>query len=325
MRLLIGLMAVAATALCGNSSHAQTWPARYVTMIVPFGAGSATDVVARIVAAEMSQHLGQQIVVENMGGAGGTMAVDRVAKAAPDGYQIVLSAVDTFAQARFLYAQLRYDSVKDFAPVALIADQPLLLTVRLSLPVSNVHEFVEYTRKNHAKMQFGSGGIGAGPYLACALVNEAIGVNVTHVPYRGSAPALQDMIAGTLDYYCPLAPAAMGLMTSSSIRALAVLTEARSQLLPDLPTAKEQGLAVTDGYSWFAIFAPKATPDVVVKKLNSAAKAALNNPSFQDRLRAAGSIAVSPDRQSSEYLATYLNQEIEKWGMIMKASGIQPQ
>ena len=115
MRLLIGLMAVAATALCGNPSHAQTWPARYVTMIVPFGAGSATDVVARIVAAEMSQHLGQQIVVENMGGAGGTMAVDRVAKAAPDGYQIVLSAVDTFAQARFLYAQLRYDSVKDFA------------------------------------------------------------------------------------------------------------------------------------------------------------------------------------------------------------------
>jgi tripartite-type tricarboxylate transporter receptor subunit TctC len=237
----------------------------------------------------------------------------------------VLGALDTFAQARFLYTEPKYDSVKDFVPVALIADQPLLLTVRSTLPVQNVEEFVDYTRKNHAKMQFGSGGIGAGPYLACALVNQAIGVEVTHVPYRGSSAALQDMVAGTLDYYCPLAPAAMALMANNSIKALAVLTEDRSELLPNLPTAKEQHLPVTGGYAWFAIFAPIATPDGIVQKLNAAIAATLDDPVIQDRLKTVGAVAVSPERRSSEYLASYLNKEIEKWGAIIKASGIQPQ
>jgi tripartite-type tricarboxylate transporter receptor subunit TctC len=325
MRISIGIIATLLSLILGSPCHAQTWPDHHVSLIVPFAAGSAIDVVARIVSAEMSQHLGQPIIVENISGAGGTQGVDHVAKAAPDGYQIVLGALDTFAQARFLYTEPKYDSVKDFAPVALVADQSLLLTVRSTLPVQNVEEFVDYTRKNHAKMQFGSGGIGAGPYLACALVNQAIGVEVTHVPYRGSAAALQDMVAGTLDYYCPLAPAAMALMANNSIKALAVLTESRSGLLPNLPTAKEQGLPVTGGYAWFAIFAPKGTPDGIVQKLNAAIVATLDNPIIQDRLKTVGAIAVNPDRRSNEYLASYLNKEIEKWGPIIKASGIQPQ
>jgi tripartite-type tricarboxylate transporter receptor subunit TctC len=324
MRILVGIIAALASLFCGSPCRAQTWPEHYVSMIVPFAAGSAIDVVGRIVAAEMSQHLGQQIVVENVGGAGGTLGVDRVAKAAPDGYQVVLGALDTFAQAKFLDTQLKYDSVKDFVPVGLVADQSLLLTVRTTLPVQNVQEFVDYTRKNHAKMQFGSGGIGAGPYLACALVNQAVGVEVTHVPYRGSAAALQDMVAGRLDYYCPLAPAAMALMANNSIKVLAALTETRSELLPSLPTATEQGLPITGGYAWFAIFAPKGTPERIVQKLNAATVATLDNPIIQDRLRAAGAVAVSPDRRSREYLTSYLNSEIEKWGVIIKASGIQP-
>ena len=327
MRISIGMIAALASVLCGShaqTGHAQAWPEHPVRMIVPFAAGSAIDVVARIVAADMSQHLGQSIVVENMGGAGGTLGVDHVAKAAPDGYQVVLGALDTFGQAQFLDKQLKYDSVKDFVPVGLVADQSLFLTVRSTLPVQNVAEFVAYTRKNHASMQFGSGGIGAGPYLTCALVNQAIGVEVTHVPYRGSAAALQDMVAGRLDYYCPLAPAALPLMASKSIKALAVLTEDRSALLPDLPTAKEHGLPITGGYAWFAIFAPKGTPREVVRKLNAATVATLDNPAVQDRLKTAGAVAVGPDRRSSEYLASYLNQEIDKWGAIIKASGIQP-
>lgn len=321
MRISTGVIAALAGLFCASPGHAQTWPEHYVSMTVPFAAGSAIDVVARIVTAEMSRHLGQQIVIENIGGAGGTLGVDHVAKAAPDGYQVVLGALDTFAQARFLET-VKYDSVKDFVPVGLVADQPLLLAVRSSLPVQNVEEFIDYTRKNHPKMQFGSGGIGAGPYLTCALVNQAIGVEVTHVPYRGSAAALQDMAAGRLDYYCPLAPAAMALMANNSIKALAVLTENRSELLPDLPTAKEQGLPITGGYAWFAIFAPKGTPERIVQKLNAATVATLDNPVVQDRLKTAGAVAVSPDRRSSEYLASYLNKEIEKWGAIIKASGI---
>jgi tripartite-type tricarboxylate transporter receptor subunit TctC len=324
MRISVGIITALASLLFGSPCRAQTWPEHPVSMTVPFAAGSAIDVVARIVTAEMSQHLGQPIVVENLGGAGGTLGVDHVAKAAPDGYQIVLGALDTFAQARFLYAQLKYDSVKGFVPVGLIADQSLLLTTRSTLPVQNVEEFVDYTRKNHAKMQFGSGGIGAGPYLACALVNQAIGVEVTHVPYRGSAAALQDMVAGRLDYYCPLAPAAMALMANNSIKVLATLTERRSELLPNLPTAQEQGLPITGGYAWFAIFAPKGTPERIIQKLNAATVATLDNPIIQERLKTAGAVAVSPDRRSSEYLASYLNSEIEKWGAIINASGIQP-
>lgn len=325
MRIFLGLSLIMTMALNAGAVCAQTWPARHVTMIVPFGPGSGADVVGRIMAAEMSVHLGQQVIVENFGGAGGTIGVDRVAKATPDGYQIVLSAVDTSAQARFLYKQIKYDSVKDFAPIALIADQPLLLTVRPSMPVSNIKEFVEYARNNQEKMQFGSGGIGAGPYLACALVNKAIGINVTHVPYRGSAPALQDLAAGTLDFYCPLMPAALGLVSNNAIKALAVLTEDRSELMPELPTAKEQGLPVTGGYSWFGLYAPKGTPDAIVQKLNAVVRASLSNPATRERLKGAGSIAVSADRQSSEYLVSYLDKEIEKWGAIMKAAGIEPQ
>ena len=335
MRISIGTIAALASLLCASPARAQTppeqtspaqaWPEHHVSMIVPFAAGSAIDVVARILAAGMSQHLGQTIIVEDIGGAGGTVGVEHVAKAAPDGYQIVLGALDTFAQARFLYSQLRYDSVKDFVPVGLVVDQPLLLTVRSTLPVQNVQEFVDYTRKNHATMQFGSGGVGAGPYLVCALVNQAMGVEVTHVPYRGSALALEDMAAGRLDYYCPLAPAAMALMANNSIKALAVLTENRSDLLPNLPTGKEQGLPVTGGYAWFAIFAPKGTPPAIVQKLNAATVATLDDPVIRDRLKTAAAVAVSPERRSSAYLAAYLNDEIEKWGAIIKASNIQPQ
>jgi tripartite-type tricarboxylate transporter receptor subunit TctC len=321
----LSLACLIAFACSAATAVAQTWPTRFVTLVVPFGPGSGSDTVARIIAARTSELIGQQVVVENLGGAGGLIAVSRVAKAAPDGYQVVLGAVDTFAQSQYLQKTPPYNAKTDFTPVALAVEQPLVLTVRKELPVTNLKEFAAYVKANQHKMQFGSAGIGAAPHLACLLLTSAIGATVTHVPYRSSAPALQDMIAGNLDYYCPLAVAAIPLVEGKSIKALAVLTRERSPLLPDLPTASEQGFEVVDGYYWMGLFLPKGTPEPIVTTLNSTISAALDTASVQARLRDVAATVVARERRSSAYLAKYLEDEIVKWAATMKASGITPQ
>ena len=233
-------------ALAGGVATAaeQSWPTRFVTLVVPFGAGSAADTVARILAGRLSEVLGQQMIVENVVGGGGMVGINRVAKAQPDGYQIAFGGADTFAQSQYLFKNPIFNSATDFVPAGLAVEQPLVLVVRKDLPVNDVREFVAYVKANQGKMTFGSAGIGAGPYLACAMVTAAIGATaVTHVPYRSSAPALQDLIAGSIDYYCPISVA----------KVLAVLTRERSPLFPDLPTAAEQGLDMVDGYYWMAL------------------------------------------------------------------------
>jgi tripartite-type tricarboxylate transporter receptor subunit TctC len=321
----VAVACMLAMMLCATAAAAEDWPSRPMTLIVPFGAGSGSDYVARIISARLSEILGQQIVIENVGGAGGVVGVSRVARAPPDGYQLVLGAVDTFAQGQALYKKPVYDSAKDFTPVALAVEQPLLLTVRNELPVNDLTEFVSYVKVHQSTMQFGSAGVGAAPHLACYQLTSAIGATVTHVPYRGSAPALQDMIAGRLDYYCPLAGAGIPLIMSKSIKALAILTQDRSPLLPDLPTAKEQGLDFTDGYYWIGFFLPQGTPEPIVKKLNTAICAALDTPSVQTRLRELATTVVASDRRSPGYLQTFVASEIRKWAGIIKASGIEPQ
>jgi tripartite-type tricarboxylate transporter receptor subunit TctC len=310
--------------LCG-SALAQSWPTRIVTLVIPFGAGSGTDIIGRILAGQISQTLGQQMIVEDTGGAGGTIGVSRVAKAAPDGYQIVLGAVDTFAQSQFLFKTPPYNSVTDFVPVGLAIEQPLLLVVRNDLPVTNLKEFAAYLKANQAKMRFGSAGIGAAPYLACSMLTSAIGATATHVPYRSAAPALEDMIRGDIDYYCPLSISATGMIESKSIKVLAVLTRERSALCPDVPTAREQGFDVVDGYYWMGLFAPKDTPAPVVATLNAALGSALDNSAVQTRLRDASATVVTPDRRSSAYLKKFLESEITKWTAIMKASNVPQQ
>jgi tripartite-type tricarboxylate transporter receptor subunit TctC len=305
-----------------HSATAQDWPTRPVTMVVPFAAGSASDTLARVLGARLSEVLGQQVIIENVGGAGGMTGVARVAKAAPDGYQFVLGGIDTFAQNQTLYKKPLYNSVADFEPVALMVEQAILLVTRNELPVKDLKEFTTYTKANQAKMQYGSAGAGSGSHLACAQLNAALGVDVTHVPYRGSPPAMQDLIAGRIDYFCALGAAAMPQIGSNTMRAVAILTRNRSPILPNLASAHEQGLTDFDSYFWSGFFLPKGTSTAIVQRLHAAAAATLNTPSVQERLKEVGVTVVAPERRSSEYLKSFLNREIEKWAATIKASGV---
>jgi tripartite-type tricarboxylate transporter receptor subunit TctC len=316
--------AVSIVALIGtaHSAAAQNWPARPVTMVVPFAAGSASDTLARILGARLSEVLGQQVIIENVGGAGGMTGVARVAKAAPDGYQFVLGGVDTFAQNQTLYKKPLYNSVADFEPVALMVEQAILLVTRNELPVRDLKEFTAYAKANQAKMQYGSAGAGSGSHLACAQLNAAIGADVTHIPYRGSPPAMQDLIAGRIDYFCALAAAAMPQIGSNTMRAVAILTRNRSPLLPNLASAHEQGLTDFDSYFWSGFFLPKGTPAAIVQRLHSASVATVDTPFVQERLKEVGVTVVAPDRRTPDYLKRFLDSEIEKWAVTIRASGV---
>jgi tripartite-type tricarboxylate transporter receptor subunit TctC len=320
-------MACLFCALAGDlaPAAAQSWPAHPITLTVPFGPGSGSDTVARIIAGRVSEILGEPMIVEDIGGAGGTIGVSHAAKAAADGYQAVLGAVDTFAQSQSLFKVPPYDSIGDFTPVGLAVEQPLILITRTGIPAKNLQEFASYAKANQDHMQFGSTGVGSGPYLACIMLNQAMGVSVTAVPYRSSAPAFTDMLAGNLDYYCPLAVGAIPFMNNKQVNALAVLTAARSSLLPDLPTAKEQGYDVADGYYWMGFFLPRGTPAPIVAKLSAAISAALDDASVQERLRQVATTTVPPEHRTAAYLQKYLAGEITKWRATMAAGGVAPQ
>ena len=319
------ILTVLTAGLFSGGVAAQNWPTRFITMIVPFGAGSGTDVVARIFSQQISETLGKQVVIENVAGGGGTLGVSRLANAPADGYQFVIGAVDTFAQSQYLFKNPPYNSLTDFEPVALAVEQPLVLIVRNGLPVNNLGEFAAYAKANPGKLRFGSAGVGAAPYLACAMLTAAIGGNSIHVPYRSSPPALQDMISGDIDYYCPLAISGIRLIENKSVKALAVLTQERSLLFPDLPTAREQGVDVTDGYFWNGFFMPKGTPEPIVMALNGALRTAMDNKNVQERIQGAAATIVGPEHRSSDYLRKFLKAEVPKWASIMKAANVEQQ
>src|ERR1043165_5110486 len=281
--LFVALIGIAAIA---TSADAQDWPNRPLTMVAPFAAGGSTDAIARIVAEGLSAQLHQPVIVENVGGAGGMTGANRVARAAPDGSQFVLGNVGTHAQNQTLYKAPLYNAVTDFAPVGLIMDQSLILVTRKDLPPNSLQEFITFARQNQATLKFGSGGVGGSNHLACVLLNAALGLNVTHVPYRSAGPAMQDMLAGLIDYQCPSAPTVIPQYASKTIKTLAILSRNRSASLPDLPSAHEQGLTDFDIPSWYALFLPKGTPDPIVRKLNAAAVAAMNTPVMKERLKA---------------------------------------
>ena len=291
-------------------------------MVVPFAAGSASDTVGRILGARLSETLGQQVIVENVSGAGGMTGVARVAKAAPDGYQFVLGGIDTFAQSQTLYKKPLYNALTDFAPIALTVEQPLVLVTRNELPVTNLQGFMAYTRANQGKMQYGSAGAGSGSHLACAQLNAAMGVDTIHIPYRGSPPAMQDLIAGRIDYFCALAAAAMPLLAGNSIKAIAILTRERSPLLPNLASAYEQGLADLDSNFWSGFFVPRDTPESVVRRFHVAAVETLKTPAVEERLNGVGVTVVSPERRDPDYLGRFVASEIEKWAAIIRAAGV---
>jgi tripartite-type tricarboxylate transporter receptor subunit TctC len=310
------LLAFTGTAL------AQGYPTKPITMIIPFAAGGPTDVLGRVLAQRMGEILGQQVVVENIGGAGGMTGSKRVADAAPDGYTVVLGTVGTHAQGQTLYKKPLYDSLTAFTPVALIAEVPIILTVRKDLPAKDFKEFVAYAKANQAKMQFGSAGAGSATHLGCVLLNYVIGTNITHVPYRGTGPAMQDLQGGRIDFLCEIITTAKPQVDGGTIRALAIFDSKRSPALPDLPTAAEQGTEKLEAYTWNALFLPKGAPADIVKKLNDAALQAMKTPAVRERLQALGAQIVSDDRATPQYLAGFLKSEIEKWAAPIKASGV---
>jgi tripartite-type tricarboxylate transporter receptor subunit TctC len=289
---------------------------------VPFAAGGAFDVMGRVFAPRMSESLGQQVIIENIGAAAGIVGTNRVAKAVPDGYTFLLGSVGTHAYNPTLYKKLPYNPATDFAPVALFAEQPMVLITRNDFPASNLQEFIAYAKANGAKLQYGSAGVGSTTHLGCALLNAATGINTTHVPYRGGGPAMTDLIAGQVHYMCSNSASALPQIASNTLKGIALLARSRSSLLPSLATAQEQGLADFEAITWNAFFLPKGTPAAVVKKLNDAVVAAMNAPAVKDRMRDLGVDLVAPERRSPDYLQQFVESEIAKWAGPIKAAGV---
>jgi tripartite-type tricarboxylate transporter receptor subunit TctC len=317
----VTLVAVLALAGAVTPLAAQDWPTRPLTLVVTFAAGGPNDVVARVLAPPMSATLGQQIIIENVGGAGGMTGAARVAKAPPDGYQFVYGNVGTHAQNQTLYKQPLYNAATDFAPVGLFITATKPLVVRRDLPVNTLPEFIAYAKANQARMQFGSAGGGSATHIACVLFNSAIGVDITHVPYRSAGLAAQDLIAGRVDYMCDAIQSALPNIQANSVKAIALLSSSRTSALPDLPTAGEQGTPI-DVDSWAAFFLPKGTPEPIVLRLNKAMSDALDVPAVHARLEALGTSPVPPERRTPSYLAQFVRAEIEKWAAPMRAAGI---
>jgi tripartite-type tricarboxylate transporter receptor subunit TctC len=313
-------LALASLALA-TGAKAEEWPTHPLTMINPFAAGGPNDAVARLFAQRMGEILGQTIIVENVGGAGGMNGADRVAKAAPDGYTFLQGTVGTQAQNQTLIKKPAYNSTTDFAPVALMVEAPLVLIARKDMPVRDMKEFVAYAKANKDKMQYASAGTGSAIHLGCALMNMVAGLDVVHVPYRGANPAMQDLIAGRVDYLCDIITTAKTQIDAGTLKAIAILTKARSPALPDVPTAIEQGFDV-EAYTWNAFFLPKGTPDAIVRKLNHATVEAMKTPAVRGPLESAGLQFVSEDRTTPQYLATFVQSEIAKWAAPIKAGGI---
>ena len=313
---LLGLLA-----LCLDA-HAQDFPSHPMTMVIPFAAGGPTDILGRVIAGRMSEILGQQVVVENVGGAGGMTGSARVANAAPDGYQFVLGTVGTHAQGQTLYKHPLYNAMTDFTPVILIATVPIVLETRKDLPVSNFKEFVAYTKQNQAKMQFASAGAGSATHLGCVLLNYVIGVNVTHVPYRGTGPALQDIEGGRIDYMCDVMTTAKPPIDSGAVKGLAVFDTKRSSALPNVPTAEEEGTPNLVAYTWNAIFLPKGAPEPIVKKLHDATLEAMHTPAVRDRLTSLGAEISSDQDTTPQHLGELVKSEIAKWAAPIQASGV---
>jgi tripartite-type tricarboxylate transporter receptor subunit TctC len=316
------IAAVGALVAATAPAAAQDWPTRPVTMVVPFAAGGAFDVMGRVFAPRLSESMGQQVIVENVGAAAGIVGTNRVAKAAPDGYTFLLGSVGTHAYNPTLYKKLPYNPATDFAPVALFAEQPMVLITRKDFPAGNLQEFIAYAKANEAKLQYGSAGVGSTTHLGCALLNAATGLNTTHVPYRGGGPAMADLIAGQVHYMCSNSASALPQIASDTLKGIALLARSRSSLLPSLATAHEQGLVDFEAITWNAFFLPKGTSAAIVKKLNDAVIEATNATAVKDRMQDLGVDLVTPERRSPDYLQKFVESEIAKWAGPIKSAGV---
>lgn len=317
------LAAGAAVFILGtDATLAQTWPTRPVTMVVPYPAGGPLDTVARILSSRMSDLLGQPIIVENLGGAGGMTGSARVAKAAPDGYQMLMGNSGTHSYNQTLYKKPLYNAATDFEPVGLVAVASKVLVTRKDFPANTLAEFIAYVNANERNLQFGSAGAGSANHITCVLLNSAIGVKVTHVPYRGAAPAMQDLIGGRIDYMCDVVSTSLAQIQDGTIKPIAMLTLRRNAALPNLATADEQGLKEFEADTWNAIFLPKGTSSVIVRRLAQAASEALDTPLVRQRFFDLGLTVPPTSERTPEYLAKLVPAEIKKWTAAIQAAGI---
>ena len=298
--------------------HAQSYPARNIIMIVPFPPGGPSDIVARIMAEGMTRHLGQQVVIENVGGAGGTIGATRAAQAAPDGYTVFAASMGTIIAAPTFYPNLKYDSNKDFAPIGMSANAPAAVSIKKDIPVKNLKEFVVWAKKNGADVKQAHGGVGGTSHMACVLFNQVVGIKPTLVAYRGMGPGMNDLMGGHIDIACEQAVVMTSAILGDKVRGIVVAGDKRLAAIPDVPTAKEAGVPGFNLNIWSGIFAPKGTPKEAMNKLADALNKTLDEPATAEKLGKLGGTVPPKSERGPAFLAKTVAADIPRWAPILK-------
>ena len=321
LALAVGL--IAGIGLLATSARADNYPSRTIAMVVPFPPGGPSDVVARIIAEGMSRQLDQTVIIENVSGAGGTIGTARVAAATPDGYTLLAAGMGSHVAAPALTPNLRYDSTKDFEPIGLISNAPVAVVARKDFPAKDLKEFVAYVKEHGDSVKQAHGGIGSASHMACLLFTSQLGLKPKLIPYRGTGPALADLIGNHVDFFCEQVVSVAPAVKGKSIKAYVVSGDARSSALPDVPSAKQAGIPDYQLSIWSAIFAPKGTPKDVTAKLSAALAKALDDPAVAKRLADLGGAVPAPAERGPAHLAAVLKADIAKWHPILQAAMAQ--
>ena len=311
----VGLSALAA--------QAEDYPTRPITIIVPFAAGGPSDTLARNLGSTMSSTLKQQVIIENVGGSV-TLGIARASRAQPDGHTVLLTHVG-IATAPFLYKHLPYDTVNDFEPVGRVADVPMALVAKKTLPPNNLKEFIDYAKVNKDKLTYGHAGAGSSSHLCGLLFMNAIGTEFTTIPYKGNGPAMNDLVGGQIDFMCDQTSTTTQQIQGGTIKVYGVTSKTRVPSLPELPTLDEQGMKGFEVVIWYGMWAPRGTPKPALDKLNGALRTAVQDPTFDSRMADLGAVPAPLSNAAPEPLRAHLKSEIETWGPVIKKSGIQPQ
>ena len=306
----------------GAQESSSGWPNRPITLVVPYAAGGPVDTIGRIMAARLSELLGQQMIVENIGGAGGMTGAARVAKAAPDGSTVMLSGSAVLAIIPLLFKKPLYNPLTDFEHASLFSDSARVLITRKDFPANNLAEFVAYAKANQAKMQYGSAGGGSGTHICAVLLNQAMGTEITHVPYRGASLAMQDLMGGRIDFIAEQISTALPQIRGGTVKAIVTLGLDRAPGVEQLPTAQEQGLSGLDCGAWGGFSFPKGTPQAIVRRMAKASSDAIDTPAVRERFKSIGVTITPPERRSPEYLTKFVVSETARWAAPIKASGV---
>src|SRR5882757_9491565 len=313
-------MFAASLVLIASVAHSQEYPTRPVTIVVPFAAGGPNDILARFVVDHMTHSLNQPVLIENVGGAGGTTGSARVARADPDGHTLLVGNLGNLAAGFALYKTIKYDP-RDFVSVGMIAETPNFLVVNNRFPATTLQDFMAYARANPQRVKVGNAGFGSNSHLTCLYLENLAGVKLTHVAYRGTAPAMQDLLSGEIDGICDAAPNVVPHMAAGTIRGLVVAQPARVAAVPDVPSAAEAGLSSFTVAGWTAIVAPPKTPKPIVARVNAALNAALADSDVRKKIERVGAIPPRPEHTTPEWMDGFLREEVDQWGRVVHAAG----